>query len=33
MALLEVAGLCAGYGDVPVLRGIDLSIPDRKSVV
>jgi ABC-type histidine transport system ATPase subunit len=26
MALLEVAGLCAGYGDVPVLRGIDLSI-------
>ena len=27
MALLEVAGLCAGYGDVPVLRGIDLSIP------
>jgi branched-chain amino acid transport system ATP-binding protein len=29
MALLEVAGLCAGYGDVPVLRGIDLSIPAR----
>jgi len=27
MALLEVAGLCAGYGDVPVLRGIDLAIP------
>ena len=27
MALLEVAGLCAGYGDVPVLKGIDLSIP------
>jgi branched-chain amino acid transport system ATP-binding protein len=27
MALLDVAGLCAGYGDVPVLRGIDLSIP------
>jgi branched-chain amino acid transport system ATP-binding protein len=27
MALLEIAGLCAGYGDVPVLRGIDLSIP------
>jgi branched-chain amino acid transport system ATP-binding protein len=27
MALLEVAGLCAGYGDVPVLRGIDISIP------
>ena len=27
MALLEVAGLRAGYGDVPVLRGIDLSIP------
>src|SRR6266567_8171527 len=27
MALLEVVGLCAGYGDVPVLRGIDLSIP------
>jgi branched-chain amino acid transport system ATP-binding protein len=26
MALLDVAGLCAGYGDVPVLRGIDLSI-------
>jgi branched-chain amino acid transport system ATP-binding protein len=26
MALLEVVGLCAGYGDVPVLRGIDLSI-------
>ncbi len=28
MALLDVAGLCAGYGDVPVLRGIDLSIPE-----
>jgi branched-chain amino acid transport system ATP-binding protein len=27
MSLLEVVGLCAGYGDVPVLRGIDLSIP------
>ena len=27
MALLDVAGLCAGYGDVPVLRGVDLSIP------
>src|SRR5580658_6803517 len=27
MALLEIKGLCAGYGDVPVLRGIDLSIP------
>jgi branched-chain amino acid transport system ATP-binding protein len=27
MALLEIEGLCAGYGDVPVLRGIDLSIP------
>jgi branched-chain amino acid transport system ATP-binding protein len=27
MALLEVVGLHAGYGDVPVLRGIDLSIP------
>jgi branched-chain amino acid transport system ATP-binding protein len=27
MALLEVVGLYAGYGDVPVLRGIDLSIP------
>jgi branched-chain amino acid transport system ATP-binding protein len=27
MALLDVVGLCAGYGDVPVLRGIDLSIP------
>jgi len=26
MALLDVAGLRAGYGDVPVLRGIDLSI-------
>ena len=26
MALLDVAGLCAGYGAVPVLRGIDLSI-------
>jgi len=26
MALLDVVGLCAGYGDVPVLRGIDLSI-------
>jgi branched-chain amino acid transport system ATP-binding protein len=26
MALLEIAGLCAGYGDVPVLRGVDLSI-------
>ena len=26
MTLLEVVGLCAGYGDVPVLRGIDLSI-------
>jgi branched-chain amino acid transport system ATP-binding protein len=26
MALLEIAGLRAGYGDVPVLRGIDLSI-------
>jgi branched-chain amino acid transport system ATP-binding protein len=26
MALLDVKGLCAGYGDVPVLRGIDLSI-------
>jgi branched-chain amino acid transport system ATP-binding protein len=26
MALLEVVGLCAGYGDVPVLRGIDLAI-------
>jgi branched-chain amino acid transport system ATP-binding protein len=27
MALLDVAGLCAGYGDVPVLRGLDISIP------
>src|SRR5450756_919793 len=27
MALLDVVGLCAGYGDVPVLRGIELSIP------
>jgi branched-chain amino acid transport system ATP-binding protein len=27
MALLDVRGLCAGYGDVPVLRGVDLSIP------
>jgi branched-chain amino acid transport system ATP-binding protein len=27
MALLDVVGLCAGYADVPVLRGIDLSIP------
>jgi branched-chain amino acid transport system ATP-binding protein len=27
MVLLDVVGLCAGYGDVPVLRGIDLSIP------
>src|ERR1700682_3662263 len=27
MALLDVAGLCAVYGDVPVLRGIDLSVP------
>jgi branched-chain amino acid transport system ATP-binding protein len=26
MALLDVTGLCAGYGDVPVLRGVDLSI-------
>jgi branched-chain amino acid transport system ATP-binding protein len=26
MALLDVKGLCAGYGDVPVLRGVDLSI-------
>lgn len=26
MALLDVKGLHAGYGDVPVLRGIDLSI-------
>lgn len=26
MALLDVKGLRAGYGDVPVLRGIDLSI-------
>jgi branched-chain amino acid transport system ATP-binding protein len=26
MALLDVVGLHAGYGDVPVLRGIDLSI-------
>src|ERR1700682_2481985 len=27
MALLDVAGLCAVYGDVPVLRGTHLSIP------
>jgi branched-chain amino acid transport system ATP-binding protein len=27
MALLDVAGLCAGYGDVPVLRGLDISMP------
>jgi branched-chain amino acid transport system ATP-binding protein len=27
MALLDVVGLCAGYGDVPILRGVDLSIP------
>jgi branched-chain amino acid transport system ATP-binding protein len=27
MALLDVVGLRAGYGDVPVLRGVDLSIP------
>ena len=26
MALLDVTGLCAGYGDVPVLRCVDLSI-------
>jgi branched-chain amino acid transport system ATP-binding protein len=26
MALLDIVGLRAGYGDVPVLRGIDLSI-------
>ncbi|MDR3484862.1 MAG: ABC transporter ATP-binding protein [Bradyrhizobium sp.] len=24
--MLDVTGLCAGYGDVPVLRGVDLSI-------
>jgi len=24
--LLEIAGLCAGYGEVPVLRGIDLAV-------
>ena len=26
MALLEIVGLCAGYGDVAVLRGVNLSI-------
>ncbi len=26
MPLLEIAGLCAGYGEVPVLRGIDLAV-------
>jgi branched-chain amino acid transport system ATP-binding protein len=26
MALLDVVGLCAGYGDVPVLRGVHFSI-------
>jgi branched-chain amino acid transport system ATP-binding protein len=25
--LLEISGLCAGYGEVPVLRGIDLAVP------
>ena len=26
MPLLEIVGLCAGYGEVPVLRGIDLTV-------
>jgi branched-chain amino acid transport system ATP-binding protein len=29
MALLEVKNLTAGYGDVPVLRGVEFEIPER----
>jgi branched-chain amino acid transport system ATP-binding protein len=32
MAMLEANGLCAGYGAIPVLRDITLSIADGESV-
>jgi branched-chain amino acid transport system ATP-binding protein len=31
--VLDVNGLCAGYGDVPILKGVSLSVPDGKLVV
>ena len=30
--MLEIRNLTAGYGDVPVLRDVSLSVPDRKVV-
>ena len=33
MALLEVSGLCAGYGQVQVLRDVDFTVDDGEMVV
>jgi len=33
MALLEVSGLCAGYGEVQVLRDVDFTVDDGEMVV
>ena len=33
MALLEVSGLCAGYGQVQVLHGVDFTVDDGEMVV
>jgi len=33
MALLEVSGLCAGYGQVQVLRDLDFTVDDGEMVV
>ena len=33
MALLELTGVTAGYGNVPVLHGVDLSVGDGELVV
>jgi len=33
MALLEVTGLCAGYGQVQVLRDVDFTVDDGEMVV
>ena len=32
MALLEVSGLCAGYGQVQVLRDVDFTVDDGEMV-
>jgi len=33
MALLELRGLCSGYGRTEVVRGVDLNVPEAATVV